>query len=254
MERFNVLSFEEIDSTNRYALDNLYLLPDRQIILAKRQTGGYGRYGRRWFSQNPGNIYMSLVLKPVETGITPSNLNGLSLYMSVVLCELLGEYGVDASIKWPNDVLVNGAKIAGLLGEAVFQGERLKGYVLGCGVNLNMRAEDLEAIDQSATSLNLHTGKRVARCAFLDRLIQRFFSRYDAFLERGFPLIRRAYEGRCAFLGKEVRVKAMNSQYRGIAKAFTTGGELILETGEEEEQILRSGDVRTVRLSEAKRT
>ncbi len=248
MERFNILSFEEIDSTNRYALDNLLLLPDRQIILAERQTQGYGRVGRMWVSENPGNLYMSLILKPADTGVTSSNLSGLSLYMSVILCDLLDEYGVEASIKWPNDVLVRGAKIAGLLGEAVFQGDRLTGYVLGCGVNLNMGVEELESIDQRATSLNIHMGKTVERYGFLDRLLQRFFFGYEHFLKRGFPSVRQAYEGRCAFLGREVIVKSMKSEYRGAAKGFTDRGELILETGEGEEQILNSGDVQTVRL------
>jgi BirA family biotin operon repressor/biotin-[acetyl-CoA-carboxylase] ligase len=249
MERLNILSFEEIDSTNRYALDNLLQLPDRQIILAERQTRGYGRLGRIWVSESPGNIYMSLILKPGDAGDTPSNLSCLSLYMSVILCDLLTEYSVDASIKWPNDVLVHGAKIAGLLGEAVFRGDRLMGYVLGCGVNLNMRMEDLGSIDQRATSLNLLTGKTVERSAFLDRLLQRFFSGYDQFLEKGFPSIRKAYEGRCSFLGKEVLVKSMTNEYRGTAKAFTARGELILERVEGGEQILSSGDVQTVRLN-----
>ena len=248
MERFNILSFEEIDSTNRYALDNLLNLPDRQIILAERQTQGYGRLGRIWVSGNPGNLYMSLILKPADTGVTSSNLSGLSLYMSVILCDLLDEYGVEASIKWPNDVLVRGAKIAGLLGEAVFQGDRLMGYVLGCGVNLNMGVEELESIDQRATSLNIHIGKTVERYGFLDRLLQRFFSGYEPFLERGFPSVRQAYEARCAFLGRDVLVKSMKSEYRGAAKGFTARGELILETEKGERRVLNSGDVKTVRL------
>ena len=102
MGQFNILRFTEVESPNSYALKNLHSLADRQVIVAERQTGGYGRLGRRWVSHNPDNIYMSLILKPADAPEIPAGLAGLTQYMSVTLCELLLEYGVSTSIKWPN--------------------------------------------------------------------------------------------------------------------------------------------------------
>jgi BirA family biotin operon repressor/biotin-[acetyl-CoA-carboxylase] ligase len=248
MEQINILRFAEVKSTNSYALKNLHSLADRQVIIAERQTDGYGRLGRRWVSHNPDNIYMSLILKPVDALEIPMALTGLTQYMSLTLCELLLEYGVHASIKWPNDVRVGGAKIAGLLGEASFQGDRLMGYVLGCGVNLNMHEEDLASINQRATSLNLLLGAAVDRERFLDRLLERFFIGYKGFLEGGFPTIGRAYEEKCDFLGKQVEVKSAAGEYRGTAKSFTERGELVFEGAGGEQYILSSGDLEIMRL------
>ena len=249
MEQFNILRFTEIQSTNSYALKHLHSLADRQIIVAERQTRGYGRLGRRWISQRPGNIYMSIILKPAVPSDIPMALTGLTQFMSVTLCELLLEYGVSASIKWPNDVRVGGAKIAGLLGETRFQGDRFLGYVLGCGINLNMSPEDMAYVDQKATSLNLLVGKAVDRDRFLHAVLQKFFRGYEGFLQGGFPIIQSTYVEKCDFLGKHLVVKSIDGEYHGTAVAFTERGELILEKDDGQQHILRSGDVETMRLA-----
>ena len=248
MEQFNILRFTEIQSTNSYALKHLGSLADRQIIVAERQTRGYGRLGRRWVSRNPHNIYMSIILKPAVPSDIPMAFTGLTQFMSVTLCKLLLEYGISASIKWPNDVRVGGAKIAGLLGEARFQGDRFLGYVLGCGINLNMSPEDLASVDQRATALNLLVGKAVDRDRFLHALLQKFFIGYEGFLQGGFPFIQSTYVESCDFLGKQVVVKSVDGEYHGTARSFTERGELILEGADGEQHILRSGDVETMRF------
>jgi BirA family biotin operon repressor/biotin-[acetyl-CoA-carboxylase] ligase len=249
MEQFNILRFTEIRSTNSYALKHLDSLDDRQIIVAERQTRGYGRLGRPWISENPDNIYMSIVLKPdAATGI-PTTMTGVTQFMSVTLCDLLYEYGVAASIKWPNDVRVEGAKIAGLLGEARFQGERFLGYVLGCGVNLNMTREDLAVVDQRATSLNLLVGGVVNREGFLNALLKTFFRGYDGFLLGGFPFIQKAYVEKCDFLGRLVVVKSIDREHHGIARAFTERGELVLALEDGGQLVLSSGDVEAMRYA-----
>ena len=247
MEQFNILRFAEIRSTNDYALKHLDSLSDRQIIVAERQTCGYGRLGRSWISEYPDNIYMSIVLKPDAAYGIPTAMTGITLFMSVTLCDLLQEYGVTASIKWPNDVRVEGAKIAGLLGETRFQGERFMGYVLGCGVNLNVMQEDLAAVDQRATSLNLLLGRVVDREGFLYALLQTFFRGYDGFLRGGFPTIQKAYVERCDFLRRHVVVKSIDGEHHGIAKAFTKRGELVLAVEDGGQLVLSSGDVETMR-------
>lgn len=237
---YSVLYFPTIGSTNGYALRHLPELQDRQIILAETQTCGHGRMGRPWISSVPGNIYMSVVLKPFSR---TRHLQSLTLYLSVVLCELLERYGATAGVKWPNDVLAEGKKIAGILGEGRFRGEEFQGYVLGAGFNLSMRPEEAARIDQPATAFNLLTGAQVSREEFLDRLLNGFFSGYDSFLQNGFASIRNSYSHRCRILGKTVSVHVGGRRLDGVASRFLDDGTLVLLTGGGEEKVIAAGDV-----------
>ncbi len=239
-----ILNLNEVDSTNNYALRNLSSLSDRQVIVAEKQTRGHGRLARKWVSHVPENVYMSLVLKPFREVKEHSPLTNLTQYMSVVICEFLLKYNVHAELKWPNDVLVKGAKIAGLLGESTFQGILLKGYVLGAGINLNMTPDDLKVIDQPATSLNLLTGNPVNRDSFISGLLDKFFSGYDQFLEKGFLHIKEQYTKKSTFLGKKITVTSLlKSRTIGIAKNFTDYGSLILAADSGKEKIIKAGDI-----------
>ncbi|MDR1167602.1 MAG: biotin--[acetyl-CoA-carboxylase] ligase [Heliobacteriaceae bacterium] len=171
----NIIYFDEIDSTNLYAKRLLETLPDRTLIHAGRQTSGYGQFEREWADLGVGNLFMSLVLKP------PANFDktGLTTYMAEVLCSVLKDYGVKAQVKLPNDVLVNGRKIAGILAETSTKGKASKGVVLGAGVNLNAAETDLLKVDKEITSLNLEIGMPVERDVFLNKLLEKFFSGYD---------------------------------------------------------------------------
>jgi BirA family biotin operon repressor/biotin-[acetyl-CoA-carboxylase] ligase len=246
---FPLLRLGEVDSTNRYALQHIDMFPDRQIIVADRQTAGYGRLGRTWVSHLPGNLYMSVILKPAKPPEDSSIFPSLSLYASLRLCELLLEYGIDARIKWPNDVLVNGRKMAGILGEASFRGERFMGYVLGLGVNLNMDSRDLKSIDRPATSVNLTVGREVDREAFLNRLIQAFFSGYEGFLVRGFSMIRHEYMKKSSLLGKPIVVTVSGCSYSGKALSFSRGGALVMIADTGERMTLAAGEVSQLRSS-----
>lgn len=263
---YHILTLKEVDSTNRYALRNLGTLPDRQVITADKQTDGYGRLGREWVSTVPGNIYMSIVLKPLgqsagrdaAPATEPSNGNAddyayealplanLTQYMSVVLCRALLEYGVDAEIKWPNDVLVQGRKLAGILAESKFQGSRFTGYVLGSGINLNMTHKDLESIDQPAVSLCVLVGKTVDRSAFLELLLGMFFSGYAPFLEKGFPSIQTEYAARSSYLGKRIVVLSHKGRQAGVARRFTDRGLLVFKADKGDEVELAAGDIQSV--------
>jgi len=218
-------------------------LPDRQVILAETQTAGHGRFQRKWVSHLPGNVYLSLVLKPDLVRSEDSPLGSLTQYLSLVICDVLTEYGVVGELKWPNDVLVNRKKISGILGEASFHNDRLRGYVLGVGINLNMPAAELSAIDQPATSLNLLLHRDVERDAFLAQLLERFFAGYDGFLTGGFASIRQAYEARSACLGQEVIVKEFDTQRTGIALGFSSDGSLELKISPDQVAVIKAGDM-----------
>lgn len=224
----NFIKLEEVNSTNLYAKTNLAKIPDKSVVCAEKQTAGRGRFERTWVDLGEGNIFISLVLKPSDK-FNPVYSN-LTQYFSLVLCKLLEEYGIEPQIKWPNDVLIEGRKIAGILSETVVQGSNFKGLILGAGINLNARKEDLSKIkDKEVTALNLELNKPVDKELFLAQLIDKFFSKYDEFLYQGFAMIEKDYIEHTNFLGKEISVKGYNDVKTGIAKAINKNGELILD-------------------------
>lgn len=210
------------------------------MIQADWQTNGYGRFKRPWISLNSSNIYLSIVLKP---NTYSSSLSNLTQYISLIICRLLEKYSIQPVLKWPNDVLVSGAKIAGLLGETSFRGSQLRGYVLGAGINLNLSHQDLNSINQKATSLNQLINKQVERDTFLNLLLEAFFADYESVLQNGFKKIQDEYESRCPFIEKKIKVNLSNESFDGIAKGFTEDGCLILMLDSGEEKVITVGDV-----------
>ncbi len=232
---------KKINSTNIYGKEHLAELDDKTIIYADRQTSGHGRLSRSWIDLGGDNLFLSFILKP---SVSFKELySNLSQYLSVILCKLLEKYNVMPEIKWPNDVLVNGGKIAGILAETVMKGNDFKGIVLGIGVNLNAQKKDLHLIaDKKVTALNIETERPVDGAAFRKELCSLFFENYDKFLEEGFPYIENYYSSHACFLNKEICVKVFNKEVKGVAKCLTKNGELLLFDGEKD-LIINMGDI-----------
>lgn len=231
----------EVDSTNLYAKSNIENLADKSIVHAANQTAGRGRLQRTWVNLGEGNLFLTFVLKPSNS--FNEVYSNLTQYLSVVLCKILEEYGLKPQIKWPNDVLINGKKIAGILSETVMQGSLFKGLVLGIGVNLNTSEKDLTSvIDKEATSLNLEISKPVDVNLFLDKLAEEYFADYDNFLQKGFELIKNDYISRTCFLDTEICVQVFNDKKCGIAKAINDKGELVMSNNQKE-FVLTIGDI-----------
>ena len=225
---FNLVYFPQINSTNTHALRNISDFSDRDVLMAEIQTEGRGRFDRKWISDKPENIYISFVLKPSIKIGEDSSLNNIPQYLSIKLCETLEIYGVNPVIKWPNDVLTNNKKIAGILAQTSIRGNDFQGLVLGIGVNLNFDKTDMEKIDRPATSLNLVLGKKIDRDEFLKSLLERFFENYDEFLNTGFDFIKNDYIKKAYFLGNTVTVNTYKSQIKGIAQKIADDGSLII--------------------------
>jgi BirA family biotin operon repressor/biotin-[acetyl-CoA-carboxylase] ligase len=224
-------------------MQNLASFPDRQIIASEIQTRGQGRMNRNWVSDIPGNIYITIILKPDCPSVSEGPLVNISQYMSVCICELIESLGIKPSLKWPNDILVEGKKIGGILCQTSILGKRLAGFALGTGINLNMRRKDLLRIDQPAISLNLLTGSPVDRDRFLENLAEIFFTGYDQFMELGFPSIIEPYQKRSPYLGSRIRARLPGGDVSGIALRITENGCLLIETSEGKESILNAGDI-----------
>jgi len=180
---FNIKQFSELNSTSIYAHEHLEELSDFEIISCDLQTQGHGQFQRVWYSNNSngGNIYISIILKPENL----SHLNELTRYVALIGAKTLEEYGIKPKFKYPNDILINGKKIAGFLAESEFIGNKFKGVIVGCGINLNLNEEDIKNIDIPATSIYLETGKNVDKNNFLNKFLENFKNGYDEFLTDG---------------------------------------------------------------------
>ena len=238
----NIIQLEEVSSTNLYAKENLDNFEDKTVIIAISQTSGRGRFDRKWVDLGEGNLFMTIVLKP--SNLFEEVYANLTQYLSVVLTKILEEYGLSPKIKWPNDVLVNDAKISCILCETVMQGTNFKGLVLGIVVNLNADKGDLKQIKEKvATALNIELEREyVDKNLFTEKLLNEFFKNYEEFLKQGFLMIKKEYIERCSFLGKEISVKVFNDKKSGIAKTINDNGELVIEKNNDE-FILTMGDI-----------
>ena len=169
--------------------------------------------------------------------------SNLTQYLCLILVQVFEDYGVKPTIKWPNDIQINGKKISGILAEAVINNGKLEGLVLGFGVNLNCDKNLLKEIDQPATSLNIEIGEKIDSKHFLKKLLDKFCLRYDRFIEEGFLLIREDYKSRAGFLNKFVTVKVFDKELYGIAKDITENGALKIVDDENNEHTLLIGDI-----------
>ena len=242
-----LLFLEEVDSTNKWAKENLSKIEDKTVVYTSYQTAGRGRLERKWSFMGEDNIYASIVLKP--SGEMKEIYSNLTQLLCLALCQTFEEYGVLPKIKWPNDIQINGKKISGILAEAVGGIDKesgkfmLEGLVIGFGVNLNTKIEILSKIDQPATSLNIETGEFINREIFLKKLLEKFCLLYDKFIEEGFLLIREDYIRRAGFLNKDVTVKVFDKKISGFAKDITETGALQIIDKQKKEQILYIGDI-----------
>lgn len=180
---YNVIHFDELNSTSVYSHKHLEELNDFDVVCCDFQSLGHGQFSRVWFSSNKngGNIYISIILKPNDI----THLNELTRYVALRAAKTLERYKLKPTFKYPNDILINGKKIAGFLAESEFLGSTLKGVIVGCGINLNLDSEEVKNIDQAATSIYLETGVQVNKKEFLDNFMSDFTEEYEDFTLNG---------------------------------------------------------------------
>ena len=215
-----------------------------EVIITEHQTAGKGRRGRAWFSPQGKSLALSLILRPE---LAPSRAPEITLVAAVALAETLRDSGVEASIKWPNDVQIAGKKVAGILTELSADVERVHFIVLGIGVNLNAELKDFPPeVAELATSVSLNRHSPVHRALFTAALLAKLEQWLDTWTEDGFEPVRKAWKSLASTLGQDVLVRADNKELRGIAEDIDATGALLLRVAGKLERIL-SGDVEQVR-------
>jgi BirA family biotin operon repressor/biotin-[acetyl-CoA-carboxylase] ligase len=234
--KFSIQWYERLPSTNTFLKELAGLkkqLPSGTVVAAREQTQGRGRREREWLSSEGENLTFSVLLRAT---CEPVKLPSAAMAAALAVAELLESEGVDASLKWPNDVLVNGKKICGILSEGI-----PGGVIIGIGLNVNMRSAD--HIDQPATSVRIETGKRSNVEALLDGLLKPLSVRLDEWAQGGFSKVRKDWEANVPTLGKTVTVRDGGAVRTGILTGFGKNGELLL--GDERGNVMPiwAGDV-----------
>ncbi len=235
--------FSAIDSTNSFARQLAEQgAEEGEIVIAESQNHGRGRLGRPWMSPPYLNLYFSVVLRPK---LPPMDAPQITLMAAVALADAVASFiPVAPVIKWPNDILVQGRKLAGVLTESSGDSSRIEFVILGIGVNLNYpRSLMPEAIRQRATSIVELTQRNVSREAFVRRLIQDLDRCYGELEETGFDPLATRWEARFGFRGKRVRVEMTDRVLIGRAKGIDRDGALILEDEMGDCQRVVAGDV-----------
>jgi BirA family transcriptional regulator, biotin operon repressor / biotin---[acetyl-CoA-carboxylase] ligase len=192
------------------------------VIAAREQTRGRGRFDRLWLSGKNENLTFSLFLR---VGPDSDRLPSVSMAAAVAAADLLESEGIQAALKWPNDVLVNGKKICGILSESVSGG-----IIIGVGLNVNL--DTTTHIDQPATSMRIETGKPFDCEQLLPVFLEKLTPHLAAWEHQGFLGIRANWESRASNLGKPIRLRDGENDREGVLAGFGEDGELLLQTAE----------------------
>jgi BirA family biotin operon repressor/biotin-[acetyl-CoA-carboxylase] ligase len=209
--------------------------PEGTVVMAGEQTEGRGRIKRRWLSVR-GNIALSIILYP-----SISYLPYLVMLASLaVVHSIEAVTGLKPQIKWPNDVLINGKKVSGILTENELKGSRVACAIIGIGINVNLRAADFPEISATATSLNDELGRSVSPVDFVRHLMVEMERLYLTLPE---VAIYEEWRGRLATIGQRVYVESGNSRLEGVAESVDRSGALWLRRTDGHVTRVVSGDV-----------
>ncbi|MCI5857850.1 MAG: biotin--[acetyl-CoA-carboxylase] ligase [Agathobacter sp.] len=233
--------FDEIDSTNTKAKELAEQgYPSGTLVVADRQIAGRGRRGRSWDSPAGIGIFMTLMLKP---DINPNNASMLTLVTALATAQAISDVtGADARIKWPNDIVINGKKVCGILTEMSAQFDYINHIVIGIGINVHNESFP-EEIRETASSLFLESGRHIHRADLIVRFLERFEANYAIFLQtEDLEGLMRDYNALLVNIQKQVRILDPKEPFEGKAIGITKRGELIVDTWESR-KLVSSGEV-----------
>lgn len=242
-----IATFDEADSTNRIAKELAAQGASAgTCVISEHQTSGRGRRGRWWFSEKGKGICISVVLRP---DLPPALCPRLVLASALALKNTLNCYGIEgAKIKWPNDVLVSGKKISGILLEMSANIESVEYVVVGIGVNINNQCFPDEIAD-IATSMRLAAGKDFDRNEFAAVLLKQMEEQIECCYDKdSFIALMQRYKDASSVLGRSVTIHRVNDDIEGLVVDFDDMGRICLKTIDDKIQIIDAGDV-SLRLS-----
>ncbi|MCI5951515.1 MAG: biotin--[acetyl-CoA-carboxylase] ligase [Anaerostipes sp.] len=234
--------FEVTDSTNQRIYDFAEKGREEGLLaVAEEQTGGKGRRGRSWVSPPGTGIWMSLLLRPK---VEPQKASMVTIVAALAMTKAMEKItGMEIRIKWPNDVVLNGKKVCGILTEMSAELEEIHYIIVGIGINANTESFP-EDIQDRATSIYLESGKKVERAAFIAEFCVQFEQYYERFLEMGnLAFLKEEYESYLINIGREVKIIKKKEERVRKALGINELGELIVAKSDGTTEIIFSGEV-----------
>lgn len=238
----NLYVYKETDSTNLRAKQSGETGdPHGTLVVADKQNAGRGRRGRKWVSPEGSSIYMSLMLRPE---FAPDKASMLTLVMAYSVQKVLHNCtGLEVQIKWPNDIVFHGKKLAGILTEMSTEIDYINYVVIGVGINVNTETFPEELADQ-ATSLWRECGQAVQRSRMIAEIMKQFEWDYERFLEaEDLSWMRDRYNACLVNCGREVMIHGAETPYRAQALGINDAGELLVRREDGTEQTVYAGEV-----------
>jgi BirA family biotin operon repressor/biotin-[acetyl-CoA-carboxylase] ligase len=241
-----VYHFFKTDSTNRVAMELGYAdEPEGAVVLAEEQTAGRGRAGRSWHSERGAGLYVTLLLRPKLSPVQApllTMLAGLSAHTAVLV-----QTGLAAELKWPNDLLLNGKKLGGILTEMHAEPNAVRFVIVGLGINVGQEKFPGE-LAGTATSLRKETGRSHSRLEVLVKLLSQFETDYNRFLREGAAYVVQRFELVSGFAsGRRVRVDTGRETFVGTTDGLSADGLLIVKKEDGASFTVIAGDVSEVK-------
>lgn len=235
--------FEEVASTNKIAKEMAANgEAEGTMVLAETQSGGVrGRIGREWISPF-GGVCFSLILRPK---VQPRHASKITLAAATAVCKTIRDmYGLDAKINWPNDILIGGRKVCGILTDMAMDINSIKYIVLGFGINVNVEMLSFPAkIQKTATSIKEELGRTVSRREFIDALLLEFERQYHNFNGEHFDVLLNEYKGLTYPFGGRVIVKDQDNLYEGTSVDITEDGAFVMRSKDGKIMTFITGDI-----------
>jgi BirA family biotin operon repressor/biotin-[acetyl-CoA-carboxylase] ligase len=235
--------FQETTSTNdvveKLAHDGV---KEGVVVFAESQTRGRGRMGRKWISPPGKGLWFSVLLRP---NFHPQEATRLTIASATALRRaIVGLTGLQPEIKWPNDLLIWGKKVAGILTELSAELDRVRHVILGIGVDVNPVSSDFpEAVRSIATSLKIASGRHVSRAELAVAILREFDHDYARVCSGQFASLADEWEEHCTTLGRQVSIRLGQREVRGCAESLSPEGELLVRTEHGHLERVVGGDV-----------
>jgi len=240
--------FLTLDSTNDHLKEALSpakrsFINSGTVVVTEVQTGGKGRLGKTWCSPK-GGLWFSILLRP---DVHPSQLSPMTLVSGLAVVKVLASKGIDARLKWPNDILVNKKKICGILTELTGDMDNINNLIIGIGLNVNNKPDDLsQELQENTTSMIIQAGNRIDRNQLLADILKSIDRHINRYLLEGFKAFRDQWMEHALYLNETIQVNMPGESITGKFIDITEDGCLVLEH-EGEKKLIRSGIVEYVR-------
>lgn len=217
-----------IDSTNSYLMRRIpHQIKHGQVVIAEHQSAGRGRRGRQWVSPFSSHIYLSMYWY-LEQGMSAAM--GLSVVTALAVSDAIKSlYNIDVQLKWPNDIYLNGVKLAGILIDLEGQALEPCHSVIGLGLNVNMPDKAADTIEQPWTDLQSNTTATIDRNSLVAAVINQLHARLTVHKEHGIATMLDDWHSQDVYLNKPVKLITGDKETRGICRGINTQGALLLE-------------------------